>query len=264
MRQVPLNKPLERSASTPADFYPLLLGRGKLARHLHHYFHLIDFQHKHYDLPIRDELGDEEIDRKLKAVNAIWIMVSDQAIAPVLEKVKKRLLELGEDPNRYHFVHSSAATEVAGMSTLHPLMSFGESLYSIEQYRDIPFAIFDGENKSKPLPYPLPNPHFWVPQERRALYHACAVMMSNLPVLLWSEVAKTVERKLDAHTDVFHPILKQTLDNFIAHGASALTGPIARNDQATIDKNLQAIEGTPLHSIYQSFLLLKNSTGGSL
>jgi hypothetical protein len=250
--------PRMRPADLPsADaFFPLLLGRGKLARHLHHYLHLIDFPHKHYDQSLRgssSEIATPELDRKLLACNVIWLMVSDQAIAPVLATIQKRITELGGNLSNYTFLHSSAATEVKGMQTFHPLMTFGPELYAREQYEAIPFASFQGESE-KPIGFPfVKNPHFEIPSEKRAFYHACAVMMSNLPVLLWSKVAKEFQSQTRASAEIFEPILKQTLSNFLTLGEKALTGPIARNDQATIQKNLASLEGTPLFSIYQAF-----------
>ena len=248
--------PHARPGNSPsADFYPLLLGRGKLAQHLHHYLHLIEFPHKHYDQSLRGspaEIASPELDRKLLACPVIWILVSDSGLAPVLKAVQQRIQELGQDPSRYTFIHSSAATEVAGMQTFHPLMTFGPELYSREVYEKIPFATFEGEAKT-PVAFPFQNPHFVIPAEKRAFYHACAVMMSNLPILLWSKVAHEFQSQTLASAEIFEPILKQTLSNFIAFGEKALTGPIARKDQATIQKNLASLEGTPLYSIYQAF-----------
>jgi hypothetical protein len=248
MRQVPTGSNLK--------FFPLLLGRGKLARHLHHYLHLIDFSHKHYDQDLRGAINtpdwtSPELDRKLLACNAVWIMVADSAILEVLENVKARLSKLGADLTTYTFIHSSAATEVEGCSTFHPLMTFGPELYEREQYAAIPFATFQGEGNLK---FPLPNSHFEIAKEKRAFYHACAVMMSNLPVLLWSKVSNEFEKQTDQNSQVFDLILKQTLINFLTLREKALTGPIARKDLTTIQKNLASIEGSPLYSIYKEFL----------
>jgi|GEM_PF-1115405 len=267
MRQVP-----EKTPQTL--FPPLLLGRGRLARHLHHYFHLIDFPHKHFDHSLRgdwaagsdDVLVPEalaELDRKLLACPTIWILVSDSAIASVRDQVVARLRTLGRDPNEKTFIHSSAATPVGGMRTVHPLMTFGEELYSREVYERIPLVTFSDEGapslsssspSSPELPLPTQNPRLTLPASRRALYHACAVMMSNFPILLWSEVTRLANRELAASPSLFDPILKQTLDNFTRLRERALTGPIVRGDRATIEKNLAAIEGTPLHSLYHTFL----------
>ena len=42
------------------------------------------------------------------------------------------------------------------------------------------------------------------------------------------------------------PLIRQTLDNYLSTDAvSALTGPIARGDSATIEAHLQALQGQP-------------------
>jgi len=264
MRQVP-EFGNTQTISPPSPLPSLILGNGRLAHHLHHYFHLIDFPHKHFDHSLRGELKSlppealAELDRKLLACPTIWILVSDSAIAEVRDRVIDRLRALGCDPSERILIHSSAATQVEGMRTIHPLMTFGEALYSRETYERIPLITFSGEDSSPrspspSLPLPQQNPHFTLPASRRALYHACAVMMSNFPILLWSEVTRLAKQELAADAAIFDPILKQTLENFTQLRERALTGPIARGDRATIEKNLAAIEGTPLFGLYHAFL----------
>jgi hypothetical protein len=254
---------------------PLLLGNGRLAKHLHHYFHLLNLPHQHFE-NARD-LDSTELHRKLEGVNAIWILTSDRSIAPVKTALEAELANRNTQPansgtqpsfDQYTWMHSSAATEVEGMITLHPLMTFGHELYAMEQYQQIPFAVmdhsihtpseaplsvnpsgsdFDESFRHHPLQryFDLPNPSFRINSDQRALYHAHAVLMSNLPILLWTMASKNAESKLNLVPETFDPILRQTLHNFISQRENALTGPIARGDRITIEKNLTALR-TPL------------------
>ncbi len=248
---------------------PLLLGNGKLAKHLHHYFHLLDLPHKHFE-NARD-LDSPDLHRKLEGVNAIWILTSDRAIAEVKQELESKIAARSDKQNEkqnvqlsspFTWIHSSAATEVEGMITLHPLMTFGAELYSLEQYLQIPFAVMATSSAHHQLQHylDLPNPSFAITDDQRALYHAHAVMMSNLPILLWSMTAKNAANTLNLGPETFDPILRQTLQNFIGQREKALTGPIVRGDRATIDKNLTALrsidpEGkNALASIYETFL----------
>jgi len=243
------------SVSTTAvntQLFPLLIGKGKLARHLHHYFHLVESPHKHFD-DARD-LSDPDLYRKIREVNSIWILTSDQSIESVANELKSRMIKEDINPSAYTWIHSSAATAIPGMYTFHPLMTFANELYSLEQYQSVPFAIISEKAEELRAKFPLPNTNFTIPGDQRAFYHATAVMMSNLPILLWSLTSKEAKKKLSLDPSIFHPILKQTLENFIQQGESALTGPIARADHATIEKNLTAISNTPLLKIYEAFL----------
>lgn len=248
-------------AGSALKLKPLLLGNGRLAKHLRHYFQLLDIPHDYFENA--RNLSSPELHRKLKESNAIWILTSDRAIAEIKTALEKEIT------GTYTWIHSSAATEIEGMITLHPLMTFGPELYSLEQYQQIPFAVMGAETDAvtkaeNPL-HPilsLPNTSFTIAREQRALYHAFAVMMSNLPVLLWSLTSEHANRELGLSPEVYAPILKQTLNNFLNLGANALTGPIARKDQLTIDKNLTALSGVnqlQLTRIYESFLEPKNT-----
>jgi predicted short-subunit dehydrogenase-like oxidoreductase (DUF2520 family) len=241
---------------------PLLLGNGRLAKHLHHYFHLLNLPHKHFE-NARD-LDSPELHRKLEGMNAIWILTSDRTIAEVKDALKEKIearnqqSAINSAATHYTWIHSSAATEVEGMITFHPLMTFGPELYSLDQYQQIPFAVLAGSLDPDPIRgfLDLPNPSFPIAGEQRALYHAHAVLMSNLPILLWTMASKNAESTLNLSPETFDPILRQTLNNFIRQREQALTGPIARGDRVTIDKNLTALrdDSSPLAQIYETFL----------
>ncbi len=241
-----------KTTAAEAPIVPLLIGKGKLARHLHHYFHLIEYPHKHYD--DARNLIEPDLYRKISEVNAIWILTSDQSIDSVFQALKIEMIKRDLDPEKYTFIHSSAATEIRDMHTLHPLMTFGPELYTLEQYQKIPFAVISSDAETLSENFTLTNPRFQIFSAQRALYHAYAVMMSNLPILLWSLTTAEAKQRIALSPDTFHPILKQTVENFIHSSNAALTGPIARNDTATIEKNLKALGKSPLTEIYQSFL----------
>lgn len=75
----------------------------------------------------------------------------------------------------------------------------------------------------------------------RAAYHAAAVIASNHLVALLGQVervAATAGVPLTAYLD----LVRATVDNVAELGpARALTGPVARGDQATIDRHLAAL-----------------------
>jgi len=82
-----------------------------------------------------------------------------------------------------------------------------------------------------------------VPDEDRAAYHAAASIASNFLVTL--EAA--AEQLLGHDREVLAPLVRATVENWAALGPErALTGPIARGDEATVARQRAAVaERTP-------------------
>jgi predicted short-subunit dehydrogenase-like oxidoreductase (DUF2520 family) len=79
-----------------------------------------------------------------------------------------------------------------------------------------------------------------VPAEDRAAYHAAASIASNFLVTLESAAERLAET---AGIERRHlvPLVRATVENWAARGESALTGPIARGDEATVARQRSAI-----------------------
>ena len=81
-----------------------------------------------------------------------------------------------------------------------------------------------------------------VPDEARATYHAAACIASNHLVALLAQVERVAAGAgvpLEAYLD----LVRGTVDNVEAMGTSgALTGPVARGDEGTIQRHLAAID----------------------
>ena len=101
----------------------------------------------------------------------------------------------------------------------------------------------------------------YVPPDARPAYHAAAVLVSNYSVALthagvalWQAMGKPEAEALQALT----PLLQGTVHNLRRLGpAEALTGPVARGDWATVEKNLEAIAATaPQHSFTYAAMAL--------
>ncbi|MFP4005074.1 MAG: hypothetical protein ACLFV8_14975, partial [Alphaproteobacteria bacterium] len=155
-----------------------LLGSGRLARHLAFYF-------RTEGLPVRrwarraerefntvDPADCADAEERLRAAVAdcshILMLLSDDAIAPFVERhgfLREKIL-----------IHCSGAQSISGLNGAHPLMTFGPELYGPERYRAVPF-VTDAEGLSFPDLFPgLPNPHYALPAEKKALYHAYCVI----------------------------------------------------------------------------------------
>ena len=81
---------------------------------------------------------------------------------------------------------------------------------------------------------------FDVADEDRPAYHAAASIASNFLVTLES-FAEDLAATAGVPRDALSPLVRATVANWEAHGAAALTGPIARGDEATLARQRDAV-----------------------
>jgi predicted short-subunit dehydrogenase-like oxidoreductase (DUF2520 family) len=74
----------------------------------------------------------------------------------------------------------------------------------------------------------------------RAAYHAAASIASNFLVTL-EDAAEVMLRTMSADRSILVPLIRATLENWESMGAAALTGPIARGDEATVARQRAAV-----------------------
>ena len=75
----------------------------------------------------------------------------------------------------------------------------------------------------------------WVPEEMRTLYHAGLAHGANHLVTLVTEAMEILSAAgADDPAGTLRPLLTAALDNALAHGDAALTGPIVRGDVGTV------------------------------
>jgi pantoate--beta-alanine ligase len=83
---------------------------------------------------------------------------------------------------------------------------------------------------------------FGLDEEHRATYHAAASIASNYLVALEELAAELLERTgADDARELLAPLVLRTAANWAEHGRDALTGPIARGDEETVERHLDAI-----------------------
>ena len=228
-----------------------LLGGGRLARHLHHYFSLLNLPVSGWARDGTSRLNTHAIEdpvarlrTTVESASHVLLLVSDAAIPQLLA--------------RYPWVHGKALVHCAGSVSFpgiggaHPLMTFSDSLYGPAQYRQLPFIVERGYRFEDLLPG-LPNPHFEIGPEHKARYHALCVMAGNFPQMLWQAVARRFD-DMDLPAAALAPYLRQVAENFIVARGSALTGPLSRGDVATIERDLGALSGDGLQSLFRAFL----------
>lgn len=219
----------------------LLVGNGRLSRHLQHYLGL-------EGLPWRlwSRSSPEPLEHALAGARAALLLIPDDAILPFLEQ--------HADPSSGPtWIHCSGSLSTPLAAAAHPLMTFGDELYEHEVYRRVPF-IGDRSGPSFAELFPgLPNPHFAIEPASRPLYHAACVMAGNLSTLLWQHAFAIFEGRLGLPRHALFPYLERVADN-LQGSSDPLTGPLARGDERTIERHLAALDGDPFQPVYASFV----------
>lgn len=228
------------NATAKATNLYLIIGSGRVARHLAHYFNHLNLNFITWDRAQDPHL----LAKKISESQTVLLAISDSA----LEGFYRRHLA-GLDKKVIHF---SGAKNIEGVICGHPLMTFTEELYPAEVYTKMHFTLTGANTLAEVLPG-LPNSFSVLRAEDKPLYHALCVSGGNFVTLLVSEMMQGLT-KLEVPPEAVATYSQQILNNALAQSSTALTGPIARKDAETVELNLKALKGTALEPIYQSFL----------
>jgi predicted short-subunit dehydrogenase-like oxidoreductase (DUF2520 family) len=223
-----------------------ILGDGRAARHTATYFSALGIPY----LPWSRETAKRDTSLSLRTVaeacDVLLVLLSDRAIEPFIqthpELAGKTLI---------HFSGSLVTPLAYGM---HPLMTFAAQTYPTETYEKMAFVCDDNAPAFHIIFPHLANRHFKVKPEKKALYHALCVMSGNFTTLLWQNLFSRFEDDLDLPRDIAEPYLERIAQNLLEAPERALTGPIARADLETIQRNLASLENDPFQKIYQAFV----------
>jgi predicted short-subunit dehydrogenase-like oxidoreductase (DUF2520 family) len=96
---------------------------------------------------------------------------------------------------------------------------------------------------------------FELAEEHRAAYHAAASIASNLLVALEESAAELLARTgVPEPRELLAPLVLRSAENWSERGGRALTGPIARGDEATVERHRDALrEAAPeLVAVYEA------------
>jgi predicted short-subunit dehydrogenase-like oxidoreductase (DUF2520 family) len=138
---------------------------------------------------------------------------------------------------------------IADVIDFHPLMTFGENTYELDQYLKIPFIT---SNESENLPF-LPNRIIRIKPEQKSLYHAMCVLSGNFSQMLFTLAASRLN-KLGINNNDLKNYVFQSISNVESNPLQNLTGPIVRKDHQTIQKNISALENPEHQKLYKTFV----------
>jgi predicted short-subunit dehydrogenase-like oxidoreductase (DUF2520 family) len=190
-----------------------------------------------------------------KSADLVLLTVSDDVLATVVED----LAAVGAFGPEQVVVHTSgrhgiailepAARAGAAVAALHPAMTFTGTDVDLERLPGCVFGLTSDEpahSVGKQLVSDVGGALTVIPEERRTLYHAALVHGANHLVTLVSQ-ATALLRQVGS-TDpaaTLRPLLTAALDNSLAYGDAALTGPVVRGDQSTVAAHLDALVDVP-------------------
>ncbi|MGB7601826.1 MAG: DUF2520 domain-containing protein [Candidatus Sulfotelmatobacter sp.] len=187
--------------------------------------------------------------------DVVWLCVPDGTIASAAASLSN-----ATDWHGKVALHASGALtsdELAGLrrrgasvASVHPLMTFVPG--SRPPLAGVPFAI-EGDRKAaqaaRAMVLNLGGQPFPIGKRHKQLYHTWGMFVSPLLTALLAaseRVAAAAGIRRRAAKQRALPILKQTLTNYAALGAShSFSGPIERGDVGTIEKHLRALDVIP-------------------
>lgn len=226
----------------------LVLGRGRLGRTLAGALEAHGASHAL--APSRDARPTD--------ADLVLLAVPDHAVGSTAERLAHQGLDgIGA------VAHLSGAL---GLDALAPLAERGVPVGSFHPFKPFPDvrppAVFEGatvgvdastpelRDRLRALASTLGAHARHVPDERRAIYHAAAVMASASVVALAARsqrLLRSIGWSDEEALTALLPLMRETIANLAVEGLpGALTGPLRRGDRATVAGHLSALTVDPL------------------
>ncbi|WP_104105688.1 DUF2520 domain-containing protein [Nocardioides sp. 616] len=146
---------------------------------------------------------------------------------------------------------------------LHPAMTFTGTAVDLPRLSGCVFGVTSGEAErelTESLVADLGGRPMWVPEDRRTLYHAGLAHGANHLVTLVAEAMEMLRAAgADDPAGTLRPLMTAALDNALADGDAALTGPIVRGDVQTVAAHLAEIEAAAPQTL-SSYVAMARST----
>ena len=193
------------------------------------------------------------LDHLARACDMIAIAVSDDAVAAVAADLA-RALPPGSAILVFHVSGRSgtailAPLQEAGAQTaaIHPAMTFtGDPQAEIGRMTDARFAVTgsspEAERWARDIVARLGGASVAISEDRRPLYHAALCHASNHLVTLVAGATHALRQAgADDPAALLAPLVRAALENSLDRGFSALSGPLLRGDDATVEGHLDAL-----------------------
>jgi len=230
----------------------LIIGSGRWAHHLEKSLALAGVTHTRW---ARKTHNEDQLVEQLETASHVWLAISDTSLGEWVPA----LPELGF---RGLILHSSGALEIPGAHSVHPLMSFGPHLYPDDFYPRYAFVTTSSLSHQELIPG-LPNPLTHIPLDKKTFYHAMCVLGGNGSVLLWQKFLFEM-RQMGISTESSTLYVQRVCENLLTQSSTALTGPLVRQDQITLQKDLEAMTGDPFQTVLAAMIVAYRHQGKEL
>ncbi len=175
-----------------------------------------------------------EITSLIECSDRVLLALPDREITPFLDQFHTCKRET-------IWIHFAATRSDPRAERAHPLYSFSGREISPEEFARIPFILDRGARSFAELFPKFSNPNVRLANSDRDFYHALCVLGAALPLLIWADVEKAMQRELAIPADFWRRYTEGIAKNFLEMGRAALTGPWVRSDLETIQKNSDAL-----------------------
>lgn len=204
-----------------------------------------------------------------RACEVLFLTVPDDMVS----NVASMLTASGAIRPGQYVVHTSGrhglavldeATEAgARPMAIHPAMTFTGTALDLDRLDGCVFGVTTGPGErefAERLVTDLGGRPMWIPEERRTLYHAGLAHGANHLVTLVAEAMEILAASgADDPAATLRPLLSAALDNALALGDSALTGPIVRGDANTVRDHLVELAANAPQTL-PSYIALARAT----
>ena len=222
-----------------------IIGNGRVAKHICHYFNELALDYQCWS---RANHSIEKLHSMLSHSTHVLILISDTAIDHFVSSTI-----LPQHPHLLN-IHFSGCLVSQYAYSAHPLQTFTGQLYSLNDYKKIPFILGEDSPPFAQLLPGLENPNYTIKKSEKAYYHALCVMANNFSTLLWQKFYAEMKNRFQVKPEDLSPILHQTFHNIEANPEASLTGPIQRKDKTTLDNDLNALMGDEFFEIFKAFV----------
>ncbi|MEJ7689882.1 MAG: DUF2520 domain-containing protein [Nocardioidaceae bacterium] len=147
---------------------------------------------------------------------------------------------------------------------MHPAMTFTGTDLDLERLRGCVFGVTSNlweRSVAEDLAADLGATTVWVAEKDRILYHAALAHGANHLVTLVAQAMDLLRLTgSDDPSATLRPLLTASLDNALAYGDAALTGPIVRGDVDTVRAHLRTLTAVRSGSALESYVAMARAT----
>lgn len=235
----------------------LIIGFGKLGSHL---YYSLKSSGKYSVTSAKKRNKKSILSGLVKNADVIFICIQDSGITKTALSISRLNVPL---KNKTIFHTSGALTSDAiaelkqhGVKTgsFHPVQSFAKKTQRATDSFNKIYIATEGDKPAVKKAYSIAKSigsiPFTIKKENKVYHHICCVMASNFLSALNGRIEETGRKKIQINgfnnltfLNIYMPLAAQTLGNIALHGAKgSLTGPIERNDIATVKHHLEALK----------------------